>query len=132
MEKGTFKAALFDVVKCVIFSLLISMVLVLILALISKSATLSEKGIVYINQAIKVISLLAGVFIGMKSRQGGLVLGAIVGLLYTVFSFLIFALISRELSFDNITVFDFLIGIVAGVLSGVLTVNIKTLKKKSA
>lgn len=132
MEKGTFKAAVFDVVKCVIFSLLFSMVLVLILALISKAAALSDKSVVYINQAIKVVSLLAGVFLGLKSRRGGLVLGAIVGLLYTVFSFLIFALISRELSFENITVFDFLIGIVAGILSGVLTVNVKTLRKKSA
>jgi putative membrane protein (TIGR04086 family) len=132
MEKGTFKAAVFDVVKCVIFSLLFSMVLVLILALISKAAALSDKSVVYINQAIKVVSLLAGVFLGLKSRRGGLVLGAIVGLLYTVFSFLIFALISRELSFENITVFDFLIGIVAGILSGWLTVNVKTLRKKSA
>lgn len=132
MEKGTFKTIVFDVVKCVIFSLLISMVLVLILALISKAATLSDKSVVYINQAIKVISLLAGVFLGMKSRKGGLVLGAIVGLLYTVSSFLIFALISRELSFQNITIFDFLIGIVAGVLSGVLAVNVKTLRKNTA
>lgn len=131
MEKGTFKTIVFDVVKCVIFSLLISMVLVLILALISKAVTLSDKSVVYINQAIKVISLLAGVFLGMKSRKGGLVLGAIVGLLYTVSSFLIFALISRELSFQNITIFDFLIGIVAGVLSGVLAVNVKTLRKNT-
>jgi hypothetical protein len=44
-------------------------------------------------------------------------------------SFLVFALISRELSLKNITVYDFLIGIAVGALSGILTVNIKSLRK---
>lgn len=132
MEKSTVKSAVFDIIKCVVFSLLISMIFVLILALIAKAAVISDTAVMYINQAIKLISLLLGIFFGMKSTRGGLITGAIVGLLYTIFSFLIFALISRELSFDNITVFDFLIGIVAGLISGILTVNVKSLRKKRA
>ncbi len=131
MEKGTVKTALFDVIKSVVFSLLFSMILVLLLALIAKIAFIGDKSVVYINQAIKVISLIAGIFIGMKGSRGGLITGAVAGLLYTVFSFLIFALISRELSFEKINIFDFVLGIVAGGLSGILTVNLKSLRKRT-
>lgn len=132
MEKSTVKIAIFDIIKCVVISLLISMVLVLILALIAKYAAFSDNTLLYINQAIKVISVLFGTFFGMKGRKGGLITGAIIGLLYIVFSFLIFALISRDLSLKNITIYDFLIGIGVGILSGVLTVNIKSMRKPLA
>lgn len=132
MEKGSVKIAIFDIIKCVVISLIISMVLVLVFALVAKAATVSDKTSLYINQAIKVLSVLIGTFLGMKGRKSGIIVGAVIGLLYTIFSFLIFAMISRELSFNNITIYDFLIGTGVGILSGVLAVNIKSMRKPLA
>lgn len=129
MQKGTLKQSIFNVIKGVLFSLIISVVLILILAVIAKYTDISDKTISAINQVIKVVALLFGILLGVKNQKGGLIVGAIVGLLYTLLSFAIFSAISGKLTFDKITVFDFLICIAVGGISGILTVNLKGLKK---
>ncbi len=129
MQKGTIKQSIFNILKGVLFSLIISIALVLILAVIAKYTDISDKTISIINQIIKVIALLFGILIGVKNQKGGLIIGAIVGLLYTLITFAIFSAISGKLTFDKITVFDFLISIAVGAISGILTVNLKSLKK---
>lgn len=129
MQKGTLKQSIFNVIKGVLFSLIISVVLILILAVIAKYTDISDKTISAINQVIKVVALLFGILLGVKNQKGGLIVGAIVGLLYTLLSFAIFSAISGKLTFDKITVFDFLICIAVGAISGILTVNLKGLKK---
>lgn len=129
MQKGTIKQSIFNVIKGVLFSLIISVVLILILAVIAKYTDISDKAISAVNQVIKVIALLFGILIGVKNQKGGFIVGAIIGLLYTLLSFAIFSAISGELTFDKVTVFDFLIGIAVGAISGILTVNLKSLKK---
>lgn len=129
MQKGTLKQSIFNVIKGVLFSLIISVVLILILAVIAKYTDISDKTISAINQVIKVVALLFGILLGVKNQKGGLIVGAIIGLLYTLLSFAIFSAISGKLTFDKVTVFDFLICIAVGAVSGILTVNLKGLKK---
>lgn len=129
MQKGSMKQSIFNVLKGVLFSLIISVVLILILAVVAKYTDISDKTISAINQVIKVVALLLGILIGVKNQKGGFIIGAIVGLLYTLISFAIFSAISGNLTFDKITVFDFLICIAVGAISGILTVNLKGLKK---
>lgn len=129
MQKGAVKQSIFNVLKSVLFSLIISVALILILAVVAKYTDISDKAISAINQVIKVVALLLGILIGVKNQKGGLIIGAIVGLLYTLLSFAIFSAISGQLSFDKVTVFDFLICIAVGAISGILTVNLKGLKK---
>lgn len=129
MQKGTLKQSVFNILKGVLFSLIFSVVLILILAVVAKYTDISDKAISAVNQVIKVIALFLGILIGMKGQKGGLIVGAIVGLLYTLLSFAIFSAISGELTFDKVTVFDFLISIAVGAISGILTVNLKGLKR---
>lgn len=129
MEKGAVKQAVFNIIKSVLFSLIISVVLILILAVVAKYTDINQKTITAINQVIKVVALFFGILIGLKGEKGGLIIGAIVGLLFTLLSFAIFSLISGELKFSNATIYDFLIGIGVGAVSGILTVNLKGLKK---
>lgn len=131
MEKGLIKKSIFNILKGVLFSLIFSVVLVLLLAVIAKYTDVSEKVILIINQIIKVVAVLLGILIGFKGQKGGLLIGAIFGLLYTLLSFAIFSLISGELDFSQISIYDFLIGIGTGAVSGILTVNLKGLKKEN-
>lgn len=129
MEKGSVKRSIFNIIRCLLFSLIASIVLILILALVAKYTDIDEKTISAINQVIKVVALLLGIFIGFKGQKGGFWIGAIVGLLHTLISFAVFSLISGELNFGSVTVYDFLIGIGVGAICGILTVNLKGLKK---
>lgn len=128
MEKGVVKQSIFNILKSVLFSLIVSVVLILILAVVAKYTEINDKTITAINQVIKVVALAVGILLGLKKQKGGLIIGAIVGLLFTVLSFAIFSLISGSANFDKITVFDFLIGIGVGAISGILAVNLKSLK----
>ena len=129
MEKGVVKQSIFNILKGVLFSLIISVILVLILAVIAKYTDINDKTITAVNQVIKVVALFVGILLGLKGQKGGLIVGAIVGLLFTLLSFAIFSLISGELNFGKITVYDFFIGLGVGAVSGILTVNLKGLKR---
>lgn len=129
MEKGTVKRSVFNIIRCLLFSLIASIVLILILSIVAKYTDIDEKTISAINQVIKVVALLLGIFIGFKGQKGGFMVGAIVGLLHTLITFAVFSLISGELDFGDVTFYDFLIGIGVGAVSGILTVNLKGLKK---
>lgn len=123
-----FKADVLDVLKSVMFATLISLGLVLVFAMLIKFASLPTKVIMPINIAIKLLSILLGVFIGFKNLRGGLVKGAVSGLIYMLFTFFIFAALTafKDVNFSWI---DLLTMPVAGAISGIATVNIKAHKR---
>ena len=134
MEKSSIKKAIFDVLRGIVLSLVINVVLVLVIALVVIALVVKFTGIdqtvaTILNQAAKVLSLALGIAIGFRSGRYGWLLGAIVGTVYTVLGFATFSLLSGKSLFTDLTVFDFLIGIAAGVFSGILAVNLHTLSR---
>ena len=99
MEKEKIKVWTFDILRSVLISLLVSTILLLILSVIATFTQISDKAVVIINQIIKIISLPIGCIVGIKSDKRGLVLGLIIGILYVVLSFGVFALISGKAEF---------------------------------
>ena len=131
MEKGAVRYVL-DIVKTVVVAILISMVLVLVFALIVKATDIGEDAIAYVNQGIKIVSVLIGCLIGFhRGGRGGWLKGLISGLLYVVTSFLVFSLISGEVSFDKLSWVDVLTGTAAGLICGVIAVNVKKSAKNT-
>ena len=129
MEKSAIRWIL-DIVKTVIIAVLTSMVLVLVFALIVKATDMEGNVISYVNVAIKIVSILIGCLLGFgRGGKAGWLKGALCGLLYVVFSFLIFSFISGEVSLKNVTWLDFVTGIAVGTISGILTVNVKKAPK---
>ena len=125
MEKGVVRWIL-DIVKTVVIAVLISMVLVLVFALVVKATDIDGDAISYVNQGIKIVSVLVGTLIGFKrGGKAGWIKGLLSGVLYVATSFLVFSLISENLSFDNLTWVDFLTGAAVGMICGILTVNLK-------
>lgn len=114
-----------DIIRTTIIAVIISLVLVLVFALIVNLVEVGEKVILPVNQAIKVISILASCFVGFKENKQGAFKGALSGLCYTLLSVLVFGLISKEISFNLMKLIDIALGIVAGAISGILSVNIR-------
>lgn len=121
MENNSFK----DILRGLFFAILLTFLLVVIFAAVVKVASLTEKTVAPVIIAIKIISVLFGVLTGIKAIKYGAVKGLIIGLLYTVFCFLIFSLLDGGFNKANITVYDFLFTAIAGIVSGVITVNVK-------
>ena len=129
MEKSAVRWVL-DVIKTVIVAILTSMVLVLVFALIVKATDISENAVAYVNVAIKIVSIVIGCLAGFsRSGKAGWLKGAVCGLLYVIFSFLVFSFISGEVSLKNVAWLDFVTGIAVGVISGILTANVKKEQK---
>ena len=114
-----------DIIRTTIIAVIISLVLVLVFALIVNLVEVGENVILPVNQAIKVISILASCFVGFKENKQGAFKGALSGLCYTLLSVLVFGLISKEISFNLMKLIDIALGIVAGAISGILSVNIR-------
>ena len=128
MEKAkNVKTDVTDVLKAVLFATLISLALVLIFAIVIRVANVENKVIMPVNVAIKILSLLVGVLLAFKNPQNGLVKGAISGLLYMLFTFLIFSALNgfKDVTFSWI---DLITLPVAGAISGIIKVNLKSRK----
>ena len=128
MEKAkNVKTDVTDVLKAVLFATLISLALVLIFAIVIRFANVENKVIMPVNVAIKILSFLVGALLAFKNPQNGLVKGAISGLLYMLFTFLIFSALNgfKDVTFSWI---DLITLPVAGAISGIIKVNLKSRK----
>lgn len=119
------KQDIFDLLRGTIVAVIVSLILVLIFALIVNLIKISDQVIVPVNQAIKIVSIFIGCFIGIKNRHQGVIKGALIGLLYTFISIFVFGIISKEVNFKLINLIDVGFGIVAGIVSGILSVNLR-------
>lgn len=118
------KVEVADVLKAVLFATLISLGLVLIFAMIIKFASLDSNIIMPVNIAIKIVSLFLGIIIGFKNPRNGLLKGVITGLVYMLFTFLIFSALNafKDVKFSWI---DLITLPIAGGISGIIAVNVK-------
>ena len=130
MEKtGNIKIDVADVLKTVLFATLISLGFVLIFAIIVRFASVPNDVILPVNIAIKILSVFLGVLISFKNAQNGLLKGAISGLLYMLFTFLICSALTwfKDVKFSWI---DLVTLPVAGAISGIIAVNVRARKAK--
>lgn len=122
-EKGGFIKSL---VKGSIFSLSISLIAVCVFAFMLRFLNISVGLIVPINQVIKIGSILIGVFIGLKkAKEMGLITGFLIGVIYTLLSFVVFSLLNGGITLKPSLVNDVLFGGIAGAISGIVAVNFR-------
>lgn len=109
-----------------VVAILITLISILLFAVILKFFELSDAIIMPINQVIKVLSILFGVKVMLKNcKEKGLIKGALLGILYTLISYLIFSLLSRSFIFDLSVIFDVVFGCVIGAICGATIVNLR-------
>lgn len=115
----------FGILKGVIYSITISLILIVIFAVLIKLFDVLADYIIPINQVIKIISLFFGCYIGLKGCDKGLIKGMIIGGLYSVLSYFIFSILCGEFNFGLTSVTDLLFAILIGGICGMLAVNFK-------
>ncbi len=125
------KKDFFEIFKGVIFSLIISVLTVIVFAIIVKFANLSSKTVEIVNIALKIISILTGTLLAVGSGRQGLFKGGIIGLLFVLVSYLVFSLINGSFSVNPLTAFDVIFCLLAGLLSGVFAVNVRKGKESA-
>jgi len=130
MEKQTVKHAISDILRGLLIALLVNVVAVLLIAVVVKYTGVDQTVATIINQVVKVLSIAIGALVGFRSGRHGLLLGAILGTLYTVLGFATFSLLAGKSLFEGVTVFDFLIGVASGIFSGVLAVNVRGIERR--
>lgn len=118
VDKAFFK----DVIKGSLFSLIITLVAVLIFGIVIKLTSISNEIIMPINQVIKVLSIFFGIIFSFKTKQSGAIKGLLVGLIYTLLSLFIFLIIGGTLK-ESFNYLDFIFGAILGTISGIVSVN---------
>ncbi len=120
------RSFLLAIIKGSLIALCISLVGILIFAFILKFASISDKAIRPINQIIKGISVLVGVFVAMrKVDKMGLVGGLLIGLVYTILAFVVFSILDGNFEFNLTLLNDLLFGGIMGAICGIIAVNVK-------
>lgn len=120
------RSFLLAIIKGSLVALCISLVGILIFAFILKFADISDGAIRPINQIIKGISILVGVFVAMrKVDKMGLVGGLLIGFVYTIVAFVVFSILDGNFSFNLTLLNDLLFGGIMGGICGIIAVNIK-------
>lgn len=112
--------------KGVLVSIGVTLALVIIFALIIGMTDLHDGVIRIINQAIKILSIFAGVkAISQKGSDSPILMGALVGLIYMGVGVLLYALLSGQHFSLMSYLIDVLMGVAAGGLSGMLLGNMQ-------
>ena len=115
-----------SVLKGSLIALSFCLISILIFAFVLRTFTVSDSVIRPVNQAIKIISILFGVFLGLKkSNDMGLISGLCIGLLFTIISFVSFSILDGNFEFGISLLNDCLFGSIIGGICGIIAVNFK-------
>jgi putative membrane protein (TIGR04086 family) len=114
----------FQVVKGVVFALAFSLLSAIIFASVLRFSGLSDKVIYPVNQTLKVLSAFLGAVFFVRGEKG-LVKGVAIGLLFTALSYLTFSAIGGDFSLSWWIIAELVLSALAGVVGGVIGVNIR-------
>lgn len=110
-----------SIFKGVLCAVIVTLLFVLGFALLVQICGLSDNVISPVMQVVKVICIFVAVAIALKSvKSKGWLFGAIVGLLYMVFTFLIFSLLDGKFTVGMTALSDLLFQTLIGLISGVI------------
>ena len=115
----------FDYLKGLIISMMISFGLVLAFAFSLKWWEVGDGMIMPINLAIKIISVCVGSIIAIKGEHKGLVKGVVFGIIYMAVAFISFSILANTFVLDLSFFLDLICSAVAGGIVGIIKVNRK-------
>ena len=114
----------FTVIKATLLALAVSLLTVLGFAVLLRAGNIGEGWIYPINQVIKTVSIMVGVFVFVRGEKGWLKGGG-TGLLFTALSYLAFSAIGGDFSLGWLIFAEVATAFLVGGISGILTVNLK-------
>ena len=121
----TVKNYVFEIVRALIAALIVTLALILLAAFVIKTCNVPTGAIPIINSVIKGVSVLVATLVFLRLPNSGYVRGLIVGILYIALSFVVFSLFNGEFKLGINLLNDFAFGAVAGLIGGIIAVNIR-------
>ena len=122
---------LISTIKGSLIATIVSLIGILFFAFVIKMFGITDQYLKPVNQVIKAISILIGVFIGLKKQQeNGLLKGLLIGLAYTTLAFVVFSCLNGSFNFDKSLLTDVIFGGIMGAICGVVAINLKVKKNK--
>ncbi len=123
--KPVFSLSIGSSVKGAIYALIVSIFAVIAFAFIVKETEASESTIAIVNTIIKLAMIFLATVIATKNEDSMLVVKAsIAGMLYIIASYLAFSFVNGECGDIKSFIFDLLLGLFAGAVSGLIFNNI--------
>ena len=114
------------ILKGVMISIVISILLLTIYAVILTYTSTSENTIKPVVITITGISLLIGSFISsMKLKKQGMLNGGIVGFIYILSIYIISSIWLSNFSIDLESIIMIIVSIITGMIGGIIGINIK-------
>lgn len=99
---------------------------VLVFAFVIKYTSISNNTIQPINQIIKGLSILIGCFVfGKKIKTKGWLWGAVIGILFTILTFIVFSILDGSFSFSLNLLYDTVFGAIMGCLAGIIGISLR-------
>jgi len=116
-----------EMFKSLIVALILSLVLILIGAAAVMIFDISTSAIPIITQIIRGLSIVVAALFTMRLPKNGWIRGLVFGVLYTLLTFAVFSLMDTEQGFaiGMPLLNDIAFGAVAGLISGILSVNLR-------
>ena len=114
-----------SMLKCGGFSIIISVVLLLIASLVGTFVPLSESLIIIIVNIISVLSVfLSGIFASVIYKSKGLLYGVVAGIIYWIFVYILGLIFYKNFGISSNTLIGLIISVVSGGVGGVTGVNL--------
>lgn len=115
------------VLKGTLYALAFSLIFILVFAFLLRFFGFGEGAISIIVQIIKGASVFLGVFLALrKNKEMGFLIGIIIGLAFTIFSFFIFSMLDNfTFEFSRTLLNDIIFQSVIGGICGIIVVNLK-------
>ena len=122
---GKFNKNIVRIAKGSILAIIISLILLFIYANLLTYTNISESTMTPVVLTISGISILIGSSISsLKIKKQGMINGALVGLIYMIFIYLLSSIIFTGFGVDTKSIIMMIVGTVAGMIGGIIGVNI--------
>ena len=118
------KDGVLQVVKATLATLIFSLVFVIAFTLVIQLASVKSGIIKPVNQVFKIIAIAFGGLLFIRGEKG-FIKGAVAGLASVLLSYVLFAIIGGSFAVSWTCIFAKNLGIVAGIIVGIIAVNIK-------
>lgn len=118
-------SALFQIVKGTGIAVLFALVATVLFSFILRLTPLPDSVIMPVDQCIKALAVLFGCLFSLRGEKGWLK-GLAVGMLTVALTGFVFSAVARDFSFSLLLLAEFAFGAVAGLLSGIVAVNLRS------
>ncbi len=127
------KKMLLKPLKGSFLSLVFTIVVILIMALVVKNTCITDKSLSVMNQIIKVLGIAFASYIGCKGiEKRAYIAGGLAGHFYIVMCFLLFSLLEGKMGNFSLFLSDALMSIVIGIIVAVLFSKVVLNKNQTA